>query len=155
MHNHTQDHRLVQNNWNSTSLGNLGGVPFFCFRINISKFPLEGKFGEGNHIIWFNEPDRRASSFPLSQDAHPPHPSSKSRVPGHVGFLAAQPGAGLSWALGFCSSQARHKKPIGPRVVVPGASYLGAAGPGGLQLQSGPSDGEALDLQTLEAHQVK
>lgn len=106
-------------------------MPFFCFRINISKFPLERKFGEGNHGIRFNEPDRRASRFLLSQDSQPLQAPSKPRVPGPVGLPATQPGAGLLWALGFHGSQPRDEKPVSPRVVDPGAGCLGAVGPEG------------------------
>lgn len=102
----------------------LEGVPFFCFRINISKFPLEGKFGEGNHGICFNEPDRRASSFLLSQNAQPPHPPSKPRAPGHAGFPAHR------WELGFRGSQTCAKESISPRAAEPGA------GPGATPKQS-------------------
>lgn len=96
MHNHTQDHRSVQRE--------LGGVPFFCFRINIAKFPLEGQFGEGKHGIWFNEPDRRASSFPLSQDAQPPH---AHQTLGSWGMWGPWP-HGLE--PGFCALELWHPK---------------------------------------------
>ena len=66
-----------------------------------------------------------------------------------MGLAATQPTAELSRALGFPSSLPHDKEPVSPTAVdlEQGASELSVQG---LQLQSSPSDGGALDPQTLK-----